>query len=99
MNKVRGCSRVWLATDVDGTAAGIAPRLRFKGGNDADIVRGPIANFFAIYSVWCADELLRIDAQAVFRRLGLAEDLTPQRSNGFASIVERIRGDARRALN
>ena len=96
---MRGCSRVWLATDVDGTAAGIAPRLRFKGGNDADIVRGPIANFFAIYSVWCADEILRIDAQAVFRRLGLAEDLTPQRSNGFASMVERIRGDARRALS
>ena len=98
-NKVRGCSRVCLATDVDGTAAGIAPRLRFKGGNDADIVRGPIANFFAIYSVWCADEILRIDAQAVFRRLGLAEDLTPQRSNGYASMVERIRGDARRALS
>ena len=96
---MRGCSRVWLATDVDGTAAGIAPRLRFKGGNDTDIVRRPIANFFAIYSVWCADEILRIDAQAVFRRLGLAEDLTPQRSNEFASMVERIRGDAQRALS
>ena len=32
-------------------------------------------------------------------QLGLAEDLTPQRLNEFASMVERIRGDARRALS
>jgi cysteine desulfuration protein SufE len=74
-----------LATDVDGAVAGIAPRLRFKGDSDAHIVRGFIATFFAIYSGWCADEILRIDAQAVFRRFGLAEDLTPQRSNGFGA--------------
>ena len=31
-------------------------------------------------------------------RLGLAERLTPQRSNGFASMVERICTDSRRAI-
>ena len=99
-NKVRGCaSQVWLVTDVDGAAAGIAPRLNFKGDSDAHIVRGLIVILFAIYSGRCADAILRIDAQAVFRRLGLAENLTPQRSNGFASMVERIRGDARRAMS
>ena len=97
-NKVRGCaSQVWLATDVDG-AARAAPRLSFKGDSDAHIVRGLIAILFAIYSGRRADEILRIDAQAVFRRLGLAEHLTPQRSNGFASMVERILADARRAM-
>ena len=99
-NKVRGCaSQVWLATNVDGTAAGIAPRLRFEGDSDAHIVRGLIAILFAIYSGKRADEILLIDAQDVFRRLGLVEHLTPQRSNGFASMVERIRTDARRAMS
>ena len=35
----------------------------------------------------------------MFRRLGLAEHLTPQRSNGFASMVERICTDARRVMS
>lgn len=99
-NKVRGCaSQVWLATKVDRAAAGIAPRLRFKGDSDAHIVRGLIAILFAIYSGQRAAEILRIDAQDVFRRLGLAEHLTRQRSNGFAAMAERIRTDARHALS
>jgi cysteine desulfuration protein SufE len=35
----------------------------------------------------------------VFRRLGLAEHLTPQRSNGFASMVERICTEGEGGLN
>ena len=81
------------------SAPGGPPRLSFEGDSDAHIVRGLIAILFAIYSGRCADEILRIDAQAVFRRLGLAEHLTPQRSNGFASMVERICTDARRAMS
>jgi cysteine desulfuration protein SufE len=34
----------------------------------------------------------------VFEKLGLKEHLTPQRSNGFRSMVERIKADARAAL-
>jgi cysteine desulfuration protein SufE len=34
----------------------------------------------------------------VFDRLGLGDHLTPQRSNGFRSMVERIRADARASL-
>ena len=97
-NKVRGCaSQVWLATEVIGATA--APRLSFKGDSDAHIVRGLIAILFAIYSGRCADEIVRIDAEGVFRRLGLGEHLTPQRSNGFASMVERICTDARRVMS
>ncbi|MGH8514818.1 MAG: SufE family protein [Gammaproteobacteria bacterium] len=98
-NKVRGCaSQVWLATKVNGATAGVAPRLSFKGDSDAHIVRGLIAILFAIYSGRCADEIVRIDAGGVFRRLGLAEHLTPQRSNGFRSMVERIKSDASSAM-
>jgi cysteine desulfuration protein SufE len=92
-------SQVWLATEVNGATAGAAPRLSFKGDSDAHIVRGLIAILFAIYSGRCADEIVRIDAEGVFRRLGLAEHLTPQRSNGFASMVERICTDARRVMS
>jgi len=99
-NKVQGCaSQVWLATEIDRAAAGIAPRLHFKGDSDAHIVRGLIAILFAIYSGQRADEILRIDAQGVFRGLGLAEHLTRQRSNGFAAMAERIRTDARHAMS
>lgn len=99
-NKVRGCaSQVWLATQVNGATAGATPRLSFKGDSDAHIVRGLIAILFAIYSGRRADEIVRIDAEGVFRRLGLAEHLTPQRSNGFASMVERICTDARRVMS
>jgi cysteine desulfuration protein SufE len=34
----------------------------------------------------------------LFEGMGLREHLTPQRSNGFRSMVERIRTDARAAL-
>ena len=99
-NRVRGCaSQVWLATEVNGATDGAALRLIFKGDSDAHIVRGLIAILFAIYSGRCADEILRTDAQGVFRRLGLAEHLTPQRSNGFASMVERIYTDSSRAVS
>jgi cysteine desulfuration protein SufE len=97
-NKVQGCaSQVWLATCVapDGAAG---PVLTFSGDSDAHIVRGLIAILFAIYSGSHARDILATDAVAVFERLGLREHLTPQRSNGFRSMVERIRSDARSAL-
>ena len=99
-NRVRGCaSQVWLATEVKGATAGAAPGLIFKGDSDAHIVRGLIAILFAIYSGRCADGIVRTDEQSVFQRLGLAEHLTPQRSNGFASMVERIYTESRRAMS
>ena len=97
-NKVQGCaSQVWLDTEVkpDGTA-GLT--LSFVGDSDAHIVRGLIAILFAIYSGKSARDILATDAVAVFEKLGLREHLTPQRSNGFRSMVERIKADARAAL-
>jgi cysteine desulfuration protein SufE len=58
-------------------------------------VRGLIAILFAMYADKSAEEILRIDARAAFAELGLQEHLTPQRSNGFFSMVERIHRDAR----
>jgi cysteine desulfuration protein SufE len=97
-NKVQGCaSQVWLATSVkpNGSAG---PTLSFVGDSDAHIVRGLIAILFALYSGKHAPEILDTDAVALFERLGLREHLTPQRSNGFRSMVERIKSDARAAV-
>ena len=97
-NKVQGCaSQVWLATTVGPNGQG-GPVLSFVGDSDAHIVRGLIAILFAIYSGRHAREILATDAVALFERLGLREHLTPQRSNGFRSMVERIKSDARAAL-
>ena len=97
-NKVQGCaSQVWLASEVkrDGAAG---PTLTLIGDSDAHIVRGLIAILLSLYSDKPAREILSTDAIALFNRLGLREHLTPQRSNGFRSMVERIRADARAAL-
>jgi len=72
--------------------------LTFAGDSDAHLVRGLIAILFAIFSGKNAKDILRIDALDLFQKMGLREHLTPQRSNGFRSMVERIRADARAAL-
>ena len=97
-NKVQGCaSQVWLDTGVRPNGAG-GPVLTFEGDSDAHIVSGLILILFAIFSGKHAEDILATDALALFERMGLREHLTPQRSNGFRSMVERIRSDARAAL-
>ena len=97
-NKVRGCaSQVWLASQPRG-AAGEDVLLDLKGESDAHIVRGLIAILFALYQGKTTQEILATDALAAFAGLGLKDHLTPQRSNGFAAMVERIRADARRTM-
>jgi len=97
-NKVQGCaSQVWLATRVKPDGAD-GPVLSFSGDSDAHIVRGLIAILFAIYSGKQAREILGTDAVALFEQMGLREHLTPQRSNGFRSMVQRIKSDAMAAM-
>ncbi len=89
-NRVRGCaSQVWLVTEREDDG-----RLRFRGDSDAHIVRGLIAVVLRLMSEREPGEITRFDAKAAFARLGLAGALSTQRSNGLASMVERIRRDA-----
>jgi cysteine desulfuration protein SufE len=97
-NKVQGCaSQVWLATTAKPNGAD-GPILTFVGDSDAHIVRGLIAILFALFSGKTAREILATDALQLFDRMGLREHLTPQRSNGLRSMVDRIRSDARACL-
>jgi cysteine desulfuration protein SufE len=96
-NKVLGCaSQVWLETCVGADPSG-TPVLNLKGDSDAHIVRGLVALVLALYSGQTAATILTTDAQALFQTLGLSAHLTPQRTNGVRSMVERIKRDARAA--
>jgi cysteine desulfuration protein SufE len=93
-NKVMGCaSQVWLETRVERRNGDAV--LRLRGDSDAHIVRGLIALLIALLSDRPASAIRDADPQDTFRALGLAEHLTPQRSNGLRSMVERIKRDAR----
>ncbi|GGF52864.1 cysteine desufuration protein SufE [Azorhizobium oxalatiphilum] len=96
-NKVQGCtSQVWLiGTRHDGPNGTV---LDYQGDSDAHIVRGLVAVLLTILSGKSADAILKTDALAVFRQIGLEGHLTPQRSNGLRSMVERIRADAQAVL-
>lgn len=91
-NKVQGCvSQVWLVLDdEDG-------RLLVRGDSDAHIVKGLVALMERLYSGRSPQDALAIDPKAVLGRIGLAEHLSPQRSNGLASMVQRIRAEAKAA--
>ena len=96
-NKVRGCaSQVWIVTRTIQSASG--PVLALAGDSDALIVKGLIAILFMIFSNEPAAAIMATDAGTLLNVLGLKGHLTQQRSNGLASMVERIKSDARLAL-
>jgi cysteine desulfuration protein SufE len=97
-NKVQGCaSQVWLSKRID-RKCGNEPVLNYLGDSDAHIVRGLIAILLTLYSGHTPRQILSTDAIALLDEFGFREHLTPQRSNGLRSMVERIRSDARQAL-
>jgi cysteine desulfuration protein SufE len=97
-NKVQGCaSQVWLSKRIDRKGAH-EPVLNYLGDSDAHIVRGLIAILLTLYSGHTPQQILATDAIALFDEFGFREHLTPQRSNGLRSMVERVRSDARQAL-
>lgn len=94
-NKVQGCaSQVWL--DIKQSGDEPDPTLDFAGDSDAHIVKGLVALLVALLSGRSASRILATDPLAEFEKLGLSAHLTPQRSNGLRSMVNRIRGEAGR---
>lgn len=88
-NKVRGClSQVWLVAEY---RPGTPATLHFRGDSDAHIVKGLVAVLLALYSDRTPREILDTDLHEAFTRLGLENNLTMNRRNGFYSMIERIR--------
>jgi cysteine desulfuration protein SufE len=85
-------SQVWLTHEVQ---PGPPLKLSFRGDSDAHIVKGLVALLFMILSNRTPREILDTDVSSVFSRLGLDNQITVNRRNGFYAMVERIKGLAR----
>lgn len=95
-HRVRGCtSNVWLVSE---PSMDDPPHLRFRADSDAQIVKGLVALLLVMYSDRTPEEILQVDARAILDRLDLQAHLSPSRSNGLFSMVERIRREAVQAI-
>lgn len=83
---VRGCtSKVWIVVDVqDGI-------LKFQADSDAHIVKGLVALLYVIFNNMALSNIASVDIDSIFKKLSLDQNLSPNRRNGFYSMVERIR--------
>lgn len=91
--KVPGCqSQVWIIPHYDNDT------LRFTGDSDAIIVRGIIAIVLEIFKDKTAQEILDIDVEKIFDKMGLKEHITPNRRSGMLSMVDKIKYYAAQAL-
>ncbi len=89
--QVRGCmSPAWLS----GALQGDPPVLRFVGDSESVIVKGLFAILAEVYNGKTPEQALAVDLSDVFERLRLGEALSPNRRNGFYSMVEKIRREA-----
>ncbi len=88
-NRVHGCtSRVWLIHDMSGG------KVVFRGESDAHIVRGLVALMLMIFSGKAPEDILKTDARETLDKLGLEKHLSPMRTNGLFSMVEKIKSIA-----
>lgn len=91
--KVNGCaSQVWIYSRVVEVPS--AKHLLLQGDSDALIVKGLIAIVLMLFAPMTLSQIVNCDTAAIFSKLGLKDHLTPQRSNGLASMVRRIKADA-----
>lgn len=82
--KVDGCvSQVWLEAHRENG------RLVIQGDSDAAIVKGFAALMIRIYSNHTPEEILAVPPDFLVD-MGIAKQLTPNRSNGLASMAKRI---------
>lgn len=89
-NRVHGCtSRVWLTHERQGDG------IVFHGESDAHIVRGLVALMLMIFSGKSPDVIVNTDARSILGGLGLEQHLSPMRTNGLFSMVERIKAIAK----
>ncbi len=84
-NKVDGCmSQVWFVHSMNGD------KHHFIATSDAHIVRGLEAVLLIMINDKTSSEIKSIDIEGIFHQLGLSENLSPTRRNGFFAMIERI---------
>ena len=91
--KIDGCqSQVWIIPHLE------SDNIYFEGDSDAIIVRGIIAVVFEIFKDKSAQEILDIDVEEIFDKMGLREHITPNRRSGMLSMVDKIKYYAEQKL-
>lgn len=86
---IEGCqSRVWL--DAEMTPDG---KVEYKVDSDAIIVKGIISMLVDVLSGHTPDEILGADLHFI-NDIGLAEHLSPTRSNGLVAMLKQMRAYA-----
>lgn len=84
-NLVRGCqSRVWLNGKMDGE------QLIFEADSDAIITKGLVALMTKVLSGHTPTEIAAAELYFV-ERIGLKQHLSPNRANGLASMVQKMK--------
>ena len=82
---IEGCqSRVWLNAELEDG------KIIFTADSDAIIVKGIISLLIKVLSGHTPDEILASDLHFI-QAIGLAEHLSPTRSNGLAAMVKQMR--------
>lgn len=85
-NLIEGCqSRAWLQARL--TPEG---KVEFSADSDAIIVKGIISLLVKVLSGHTPNEILGADLYFI-DKIGLAEHLSPTRSNGLAALVKQMR--------
>lgn len=84
-SKVRGCmSQVWMSV------RSLDP-FDFFVDSDSSLVKGLAAVLHLAYAGKPRKDLAGVDINGLFERLGLDQHISPNRRNGFFSMVERIK--------
>jgi cysteine desulfuration protein SufE len=85
---VRGCqSRVWLHAEKEGE------NIVFTADSDAIITKGIIALLVKVLSNQPAKEVAKTDLDFI-NKIGLKEHLSPNRSNGLVSMIQKMKAYA-----
>lgn len=83
---VQGCaSQVWLLGQQH------EGRWYFQAASDARLLRGLLALLLARVNGLTADELAAVEPLDWLTQLGLGHQLSPSRSNGLNSVLQRMR--------
>lgn len=87
--RVHGCqSNVWMVASVSDQTP---PTVELVADSDAMIVKGLLTVILMAYSGRTPQEILDVDIQSTFKRLGLDRHLSTARKNGLAGMVKRVR--------
>lgn len=83
--RVRGCaSQVWMVVTTSKKSVDI------RAESDAMIVSGLIALLIRLFSGASREEIKSFDAKGFLDKIGVSGALSAQRSNGLASMLDRI---------